>query len=165
MTDAVFNELDIEKIAAKQFKKKLEIKQVIVNAVPASRTSSATLFVAANNQVYLYIHAEASMILDDVRKITHRMGLIAEEFLPPLGNKEYFDTVGVEKFKSTFPGRSIGSLSDVRFYRLLAPYNPALVKIGAVKAGEVKQFDLDSGQWRHAAKFSYRKVTPNDLVK
>lgn len=162
MTDAIFNEIDIEKIASKQFRKKLEIKQVIVSNVPASRTSRATLFVASNKQVYLYIQAEASMILDDARKITHRMGLEAEDFLPPNGNHDYFNAVGAEKFKSTFPGRSVASEGDVRFYRLLAPYNPALVQIAAIKNGEVRQFDLNSGQWRHAARFSYRKVTPKD---
>lgn len=162
MTEEVYNDTAIEKAANKQFHKKLDIKHVIVRNIPTSRTSQATLFLTANNQLFLYITAEASMILDDVRKITHRMGLEADEFCPPGGDRGYFDAVGTEKFKSAFPGRSVASESDIRFYKLLAPYNPALVKIAAIKTGEIKQFDLDSGQWRHSARYSYRKVKPSD---
>jgi hypothetical protein len=161
MTDEIYNDMAMEKAILSTFRKKLDIKQIVVSGVPTSRTSEATLFLTENNQVYLYVRAEASMILDDVRKITHRMGLEAEEFCPPGGDKHYFDDVGAVKFKSVFPGRSAATENDIRFYKLLAPYNPALVKILAVKTGEIKQYDVDSGQWRHAARYSYRKVKPS----
>lgn len=161
MTEEIYSNTTIEKSILKVFRKKLDVKQVIVRDIPTSRTSQATLFVTENNQMYLYVVAEASMILDDVRKIIHRMGLEAEEFCPPAGDKGYFDAVGAEKFRNVFPGRTAASENDIRFYKLLAPYNPALVRIGAVKTGEIKQFEQDSGQWRHAARFSYRKVTPS----
>ncbi len=160
MTDDIYNDTAIEKFSLDHFKKKLDIKQVIVRNVPASTTSSATLFLATDNKVYLYIEAEGPMILDDVRKIVMRMGLEADDFLPPAGDSEYFDTIGITRFKTTFPGRQVESENDIRFYKLLAPYNPALVQISAIKTGEVKQFDLDSKGWRLAARYSYRKVRP-----
>lgn len=160
MTEEIYNEVATEKTIYKVFRKKLDIKQVVVRDVPTSRTSQATLFLTENQQMYLFIAAEASMILDDVRKIVNRMGLEAAEFLPPAADKHYFDSIGEQKFKAVFPGRSVASENDIRFYRLLAPYNPALVRISAIKTGEIKQFEQDSGQWRHAARFSYRKVNP-----
>lgn len=160
MTEEIFSEVAIEKSIQKVFRKKLEIKQVIVQGVPTSRTSQAMLFLTDNQQLYLYIRAEASMILDDVRKMVNRMGLLADDFLPPGADKQYFDMIGEQKFRSVFPGRTALNENDIRFYKLLAPYNPALVRIAAIKTGEIKQYDMDSGSWRHATRYSYRKVTP-----
>lgn len=160
MSDEIYNDLAIEEIARKRFSIKLDIKQVIVRNIPTSRTSEATLFMTSNQHLYLFVRAEAAMILDDVRKIVHRMGLEADEFLAPQADKGYFDAIARERYKSTFPGRPISSEEDLRFYRMLAPYNPALVRIAAIKTGVVKQFDLTSGQWRLAGHYSYRKVKP-----
>ena len=87
------------------------------------------------------------------------MGLKAELYFPPKGHPLYFDEIGRSKFHEVFPGRSNVSNDDIIFYRTLAPYNPALVLISEVKNGEVYQFDTDaSGQWRLAAKFTYRRI-------
>lgn len=160
MTDEIYNDTTLEKIAAEEFRKKLQIKQVIARDIPTGRTSTATLFLTRKNRMYLYIYAQAPMILDDVRKIVHRMGLEAETFIPPFNDAEYFNAVARERFKAVFPGKHADTEEDLRFYKMLAPYNPALVRISAVKTGEVKRFDPDSEQWRLAVKFSYRHVFP-----
>lgn len=160
MSDEIFNDLAIEQTAAKFFKRTLEVRQVVVREVPVSRTGKATVFMTDQKQLYLFIQAESAMVLDDVRKIALRMGLQPEEFVPPNGDKEYFDTIARERFRATFPGKHITSEEDLRFYRQLAPYNPALVRISAVKTGEIMQYDPTSAGWRKAAAFSYRKVEP-----
>lgn len=166
MSDEIYNDFAIEEIASKHFKVKVDIKQVIVRQIPVSRTAEATLFLTTAGQMFLYIRAEAAMILDDVRKMALRMGLEIDDFMPPNGDKHYFDAVAQERFRNTFPGRHIeSSQEDLRFYRMLAPYNPALVRISAVKTGEIKQYDLTSGQWRHAGNYSYRKLKPISDMK
>ncbi|PLS80645.1 hypothetical protein CYG49_04585, partial [Candidatus Saccharibacteria bacterium] len=159
MTDEIYNDTTLERIAADEFRKNLQIKQVIVRDVPTGRTSNATLFLTSKNRMYLFVRAEAPMILDDVRKITHRMGLEAGEFIAPFGDREYFSEVAKARFKAVFPGRAVVNEDDIRFYKMLAPYNPALVLITAIKLGEIRQFDPDSGQWRVIARYSYRHVT------
>ena len=79
--------------------------------------------------------------------------------MPPKGQPNYFDEIGKQKFRAVFPGRHNPSLDDIRYYRTLAPYNPALIQIHEVKNGEVYQFDTDaSGNWRVGARFAYRRI-------
>jgi hypothetical protein len=71
----------------------------------------------------------------------------------------YFDQIGRSKFHEVFPGRKNINESDINFYRMLAPYNPALVLISEVKDGHVFQFDSDATtNWRVTAKFAYRRI-------
>ena len=87
------------------------------------------------------------------------MGLKAEGYLPPKNQPKYFDQVGEHKFREVFPGRKNINNEDLRFYRTLVPYNPALVLICEVKNGFVYQFDSDStSKWRVAAKFAYKRI-------
>lgn len=160
MADEIYNDLAIEEIAARSFKRTLEIRQILVREVPVSRTAKATVFLTAQKQLYLFIQAQSALVLDDVRKIVQRMGMVAEEFLPPHGNEEYFTAIARERYKSIFPGKAITSDEDLRYYKQLAPYNPALVRISAIKRGEILQYDTTSASWRKAANFSYRKVEP-----
>ena len=160
MLDEIFDDNSIENVAEKEFKQKLEIRQVIARGIPTGRAAKATVFIAKNNNLYVYITAEAPMVLDDVRKMIGRMGMVADKYIPPRADEGYFDAVALERFKGVFPGRSAVSKEDLIFYRQLAPYNPALVKIKEVKTGEIKQFESDGAIWRTAAKFSFRKVKP-----
>jgi hypothetical protein len=99
------------------------------------------------------------LLLADIKKIVSRMGLVAEVYIPPRGRAQYFDEIGSEKFRKVFPGRGAISEADIRYYRTLAPYNPALVQVREIKNGEIYQFDADAhGGWRVAAKFSYRRI-------
>jgi hypothetical protein len=160
MTDEILDDYSIERLAQEEFGIKVDIKQVVVRNAPTGRNSAGTLFLTTDNKLYLYIKAQATMLLDDVRKIVGRMGLEADDYLPPHGDKQYFDDVALDRFRSTFPGRTLVSADDdLRFYKQLAPYNPALVRIAAVKTpGNIKQWDPDSSDWRIAATLHYRRI-------
>lgn len=159
MSTKMYDELAIERAIQERFGADVDVRQAIVFRIPVSHTAEATLFLTSKKQLYLYVSAQSRLLLSDIKKIVSRMGLKAEVYLPPKGRPQYFDEVGRDKFREVFPGRSHVSDDDIIFYRTLAPYNPALVLISEVKNGEVHQFDTDaSGQWRTAAKFTYRRI-------
>ena len=155
----MYDELALERIVKDRFGVEAEVRHAIVLKVPVSRTSNASLFLTDKKQLYLFITAQSKLVLGDVVKIVSRMGLKADVFIPPKGRPGYFDEVATEKYHDVFPGRkNIGS-EDLRFYRSLATYNPALVLISEIKDGHVYQFDSDSTtSWRVAAKFVYRRI-------
>jgi hypothetical protein len=159
MNADIYDDMALESIALEQFGKRLDIQQVIVRNIPTTHTTSASVFLTAKNQLYALVQGRAPLTLGDVRTIVKRMGLEAEAYLPPAHRPNYFDEIAVAKFKAVYPGRHDISDADLRYYRLSAPYNPALVLISAVTEGTIKQFDSsDSSNWRVAAKFAYRRI-------
>lgn len=159
MNDQVYDDLAIERIMADKFGVRAEVGQVIVRDVPVSRTAKATVFLTDKKQLYALIAGQSKMTLADVQKITTRMGLKAEMFVPPKHQPDYFDTFGREKLRQTFPGKHTIIDDDIRIYRTLASYNPGLVLVHEVRDGQVYQYDPDaSGGWRVAAKFAYRRI-------
>lgn len=149
----------IEQIAKDRFGVDVEIRQMIAREIPVGYTGEASVFLSKKKQLYAYIHGRSNYMLGDIQKIVARMGLKAELFVPPKGQPNYFDDIAIEKFRVTYPGRKPLQDEDLRYFRTLAPYNPALVIIQEVKTGEIKQFDTDaSGSWRTAAKFAYRRI-------
>lgn len=159
MNGEIYDDMAIEQTAKQFFGMNLEIDQVIVRHVPVSRTVTATVFLTTKKQLYTYIDGQSRLTLGDVRKIVTRMGMVAEFFVPPKGQPQYFDTIAREKFRTVFPARSHPSVDDLRYYQTLAPYQPALVQILEIKNGEIYQFDTDSrSDWRVSAKFAYRRI-------
>ena len=159
MTPEIYDDLAIERAAKEQFGFALEIDTVIVARAQVSRTAEATVFLTKKKQLLVYVSAKSRLTLSDIQKIVSRMGFKAELYLPPRNQPEYFDEIGREQFRKVFPGRGSITEADIRFYRTLAPYNPALVLISEVKNGEIYQYDSDtSGNWRLAAKFAYRRI-------
>ena len=159
MNADIYDDMALEAIALEHFGKRFDIEQVVARSIPTTHTTTASVFMTTKNQLYALVHGRAPLTLGDVRKIVKRMGLEAEAYLPPAHRPTYFDDIAVQKFKSVYPGRKDISDADLRYYRLSAPYNPALVLIAAVTDGSVRQFDpSDSTNWRVAAKFPYRKI-------
>jgi hypothetical protein len=159
MTDEIYDDMALERIAKDRFGLDITISQVIVRNIEVSRTGTATVFLTTKKQLLVFVHGHSKLLLSDVKKIITRMGLKAELYFPPKGQPDYFDAVGQSKFREVFPGRGHISDEDIIFYRTLAPYNPALVLISEVKQGEIYQYDSDArGQWRTAAKFAYRRI-------
>lgn len=159
MNDSVYDDMALEQIAKARFGMAIDIDHVIVRGIPVSRVAQATLFLTTKKQLMLYVTGTSKLLLSDIKKIVSRMGLTAELYIPPKNQPNYFDDIGVTKFKTVFPGRSNPTKADLQYYRTLATYNPALVQIAEVKAGEIKQFDTDAkGEWRVAAKFAYRRI-------
>ena len=159
MTDDLYADVALERMAKDKFGVPIEIDQVIVRSADVSRTAQATVFLTKKKQLMLYIDGTSKLLLSDVKKIVARMGLKAELYFPPKGQPDYFDAIGREKFRTVFPGRGHISDQDIMFYRTLAPYCPALVLISEVKNGEIYQYDSYSrGNWRVAARFAYRRI-------
>lgn len=159
MTDEIYDDMALERIAKERFGVVCDIDSVIVRQVEVGRTVTATLFLTKKKQLMVYINGHSKLLLSDVKKIVARMGLKAELYFPPKGQPDYFDMIGREKFREVFPGRGHISDQDILFYRTLAPYNPALVLISEVKNGEIYQYDSDARSgWRVAAKFAYRRI-------
>lgn len=159
MNPEIFDDMAIEAIANEHFGKRFDIEKVIVRSIPTTHTTVASVFLTSKNQLYALVHGKAPLTLGDVRKIVKRMGLEAEAYLPPAHRPNYFDDIAVEKFKGVYPGRHDISDADLRYYRLSAPYNPALVLVSGVVDGTIRQFDSsDSSNWRVAAKFQYKRI-------
>ena len=159
MSDEIYDDLALERIAKERFGLDIDISQVIVRNVDVSRTAGATVFLTSKKQLFAYISGRSKLTLGDIRKVVVRMGLKAELFFPPVGQPDYFDVIGREKFRQVFPGRSHIKDDDLRYYRTLAPYNPAMVLISEVKNGEIYRYDSDAKTgWRVAARFAYRRI-------
>lgn len=159
MNPDIYDDIAVEAMTKDYFGVSLDIKQVIVRAIPTSHTTQATVLVTTKNQMYALVSGRAPMTLGDVRTIMRRMGLVADAYIAPKSKKDYFNVVAIAKFKQVFPGRQPTGDADLRFYRLLAPYNPALVRIAEVSDGVIKQFDAaDTSHWRVAAKCTYRRI-------
>lgn len=159
MSEEVYDDLALERVSRERFGVDVDISQVIARGIPVSRTANATVFLTKKKQLYVYISARSRLTLGDISKMVTRMGLKAELYLPPAGSPDYFNAIGREKFEAVFPGRTYVQDDELRFYRTLAPYNPALAQISEVKNGEIRQFDSDAkGNWRVAAKFAYRRI-------
>jgi hypothetical protein len=159
MTDEIYDDLALERAAKERFGVTLEVNKVIVRGVAVSRTADATVFVTNKKQLFVYISGRSRLLLGDITKIVARMGLKPEVFIPPAANPEYFNAIGRERFMQVFPGRSHIGSDELRFYRTLAPYNPALVLISEIKNGEIYRYDSDTkGNWRLAARFAYRRI-------
>ena len=159
MNDMAYDDLALEQNAKKRFGLDVDIDKVIVRQIPVSRTATATVYLTKKKQLFVYISAQSNLNLGDVKKLVARMGLKAEQYLPPVGQPNYFDDIGTSHFKAVFPGRGHITTADLTYYRTLAPYNPALIQIHEVINGEIRQFDTDAhGDWRSAVKFAYRRI-------
>ncbi len=151
--------LAITNTAKRYFGITVQVRQMIGEALPISHTGTAYVFLSHKKQLYALIQAQSNYTLGDVKRIITRMGLKAEHYLPPAAQPSYFDDFAAERFRETYPGRTPHTEDDLRFFKTLAPYNPALVAINEVKHGEIKQFDASSpSQWRPAATFMYRRM-------
>ena len=159
MNEQAYHDIALEKSIQSHFGIPVEVDAVIARRIPVGRSAHATVFLTDKKQLFAYIETEASLVLSDVQKIISRMGLKAELFLPPKGRPNYFDEIGLKKFREVFPGRTNITSLDTQFYKTLAPYAPALVLIQEVKDGAIYQYDADSSTgWRLNVKFSYRRI-------
>lgn len=160
MTDEIYDDVRLERRCKEYFGVPLEVAEVVVRGLPVGVASQATVFKAKNGHVFVCIVAQSGQLLGDVQKIIQRMQCEAEEFLPPHGDGDYFRRIAEAKFKVMFPGKRVTSDEDLRFYRGLAAYNPALVRLARVK-GEIRGFEPSSRQWRKAKEYSYSRIRPD----
>lgn len=159
MNSEIFDDIALEEMAKNDFGVTLDITKVFVRGVPAGRSVQASVVLTTKNKLYALVSGSAPLTLGDIRKIILRMGLKAEAYCSPKGQPHYFDDIAVEKFKSVYPGRHDITDIDLRFYRLMAPYNPALVSISEITGGHINQFDPEATTgWRPSVKASYKII-------
>ena len=157
--DEMFNEVDLERRIYALFKLDINIKAVIAERIPVSRSAVATVFLTNRQLLFCFIDSPMRLTLGDIKKIISRMGLKKQQFIAPGADVDYFDDIAREKFNEIFPGRIAVSDEDLYFYKTLAPYCPALVQISEVAGGVIKQYDSTAvGNWRPSVKFSYRRL-------
>ena len=157
--DEMFNEVDLERRIYALFKLDINIKAVIAERIPVSRSAVATVFLTNRQLLFCFIDSPMRLTLGDIKKIISRMGLKTQQFIAPGADVDYFDNSAREKFNEIFPGRIAVSDEDLYFYKTLAPYCPALVQISEVASGVIKQYDSTAvGNWRPSVKFSYRRL-------
>lgn len=159
MDDRWLDDMALEREIKTEFGMNVDIDKLIVHGVDVARACRASVVLTKKKQLLCYIRGHSKLLLSDVRKIVSRMGLRAELYVPPKGQPSYFDDIGKEHFKKTFPGRTPQTDRDIDYYRTLAPYNPALIIISEVRDGTIYQFDSDARSgWRPATKFAYRRI-------
>lgn len=159
MTNEIYDDVALERILAEKFGVITDVENVIARRIDVSKGAHATLFLSQKKQLYCYIDGPARIALGDIKKILARMGLKAELLFPPKGQPNYFDEIGLERFRQVFPGRKDVNEHDLVFYRTLAPYCPALVLVQEVKDGTIYCADTDAvSGWRPALKFAYRRI-------
>ena len=160
MNDVFASDIAVEEIVRTQFGLQVGIKQVVVRDIPVSHTAVASVFLTPKHQLFALVKAQSALTYGEVSKMAKRMGLEVDEFLPPGHDGLYFNAVARDKFRQVFPGRHDVTEEELRYYRTLVPYNPALLRVRNVSGGAIKQFDShDSSQWRVAAKFAYKQIT------
>ena len=159
MQEEIYSDINLEKFLQAHFGVNFEIDRVVVRDLPVGRNAEAFVFLTKKKRAYVFISAEAKMLLGDVQKTLTKMGVRADKFIPPNGARNYFEDRAKVKFLEVFPGRVRIGEDDLRFYKTLVPYNPALVEISEVKNGEIKAFYADTrGNWRVAKRFSFKKI-------
>lgn len=157
MNDEVLGDIAIEKTCKDNFGVELTINEIIARDISTGQSSTATVFKATNGQVFVFIASRGSQVLSDVQKIVLRMQCEADVLYPPHGEQVYFDRIGREKFMALFPGKHIVSDDDLRHYRGLASYNPALVRLSRIK-GEIRAYDDHLKTWRKVKDYHYSRI-------
>jgi hypothetical protein len=158
MNDEIYSDVTIERTIEAAFGLKLSVNEVVAREIPVAVAATATLFKTSPNTLYCFIQSQSNLVLADVRKMLRNMNVEAESYIPPHGDKDYFQRIGTEKFKAMFPGKYIMSDEDTRYYKTLAPYNPALVRISRVK-GDIRAFHIETRSWRKVKDYAFSRIT------
>lgn len=158
MSPDFFTDIAIAETIREQFAKKIEVSRMVVRDIQLSVTAHASLFRAKGGSMYVLIRASNPMTLGDVMKMLHGAGIEADEYVPPGGIVTYFGDKAVERFKEVFPGRRVMNDSeDLRYYRKLIPYSPALVRVARIH-GELREYEPMSRQWKVVKLLHYSKI-------
>lgn len=150
----------IDNICKNYFGVNLGVTEIILDSAPSSQNSNTTLFKTANGTIYALCLSEKHLTLADVKVIIRQMGIQADSFLPPNADPDYFNRHGQRIFKSVFPAHRDGNADDISFYKTLAPYSPALVKVSKIN-GLVRKYNTNWRQWQAALELSYQPAGLN----
>ena len=148
----------LQQVLTQQFAVKADIAEVVVADVPVGMAARATIFKTTNGQMLVYVESRSAQVLDDMQKTVRHMNCDIEHIYPPHGDAEYFTRIASDKFKAMFPGKRITGDDDLRYYKNITPYNPALLRVSKIK-GDIRGFDEQTKLWRKVKDYSYSKIT------
>lgn len=159
MVSRQYADLALDEKLKDEFAFNQDIKKVLLHSIPVSPTLEATVFTTTKNQLFVIISGGARANLADIQKIIKRMGLKSELYIPPKGDNDYFIRHATQQFTNTYPGRKPQDDSDLRYFKTLTPYAPALVRIAEISSGVINQYDTDAAtSWRPVLEHSYRRI-------
>lgn len=144
----------IQQLAKNKFNVSLNVTKIIADDITTSSKSVTTIFSDSKNNVYALVESKLPMSLMDVRHIVRAIGMKAEGYYPPNGDKDYFAEHGKKAYTTIFPGRNLTGNENTTYYQTLAPYTPALVRIKRVN-GEIRRYNPLRLAWQKEYNFSY----------
>ncbi len=136
----------IELISRRNFNVKLSVTSVIANDIVAGDKTYVSLF-ETKYGTYALCESEQLLTLQDVMNITRSIGLTAQGYYAPFGNKNYFADYGKKIHSSVFPSRKSVAVEDISFYQKLSPYSPALIRISRIE-GELRHYNPVIKKWQ-----------------
>lgn len=162
MDSDFFTDLAISETIREQFAKKFEITRMIVRDIQVGSVAHASVFRVKGGNVYTLVRSKTELTLGDIIKMLRNMGVEADDFAPPSGVETYFDDKALERFKEVFPGRRIVNDSeDLRYYRKLIPYTPALARVAQIR-GELREYEPETRRWKIVKRLSYTRITTKE---
>lgn len=147
----------LQEYCKSNFNVDLQINDILLNNAPTSINSQTTIFKDDNNMVYALYTSDDKMTLAEVMNLVKSMGMEADEYLAPGGDKDYFLRFGYKLFMSVFPNLKPNSTKEIAYYKTFTPYSPALVRISKV-TGEVREYNRIWKQWQKSLNFSYNRM-------
>jgi hypothetical protein len=136
----------IELISRRSFNIKLDVTSIIANDIVAGDKTYVSLF-ETEQGTYALCESEQALTLQDVITITRSIGLSAQGYYAPFGDKEYFADYGKKIYTTVFPSRKNVTREDMSFYQKLSPYSPALIRINRVE-GELRHYNPVIKKWQ-----------------
>jgi len=161
MTDLLDNNFsevaNVEDYCKVNFDVDLKIKDILLNNAPTSLNSQTTIFKDDQNMMYALYTSDERMTLAEVMNLVKSMGMEADEYLAPGGDKDYFLRFGYKLFMTVFPNLKPSSAKEISYYKTFTPYSPALVRISKVTS-EIREYNRIWKQWQKSLNFSYNRM-------
>lgn len=150
MSDAEYGRVkraEIQHVCDEDFRLQLSVDEILFDNVTTEFNSYTTVFRTEDGSLYALCQSDDGMRLADVRRIIKSMNMISDRYYAPNGNVNYFDRLGMRVFKRAYPGRNSWTKDEAAYYRTLAPYSPALVKLAKVNT-EVRRYNPHAEKWQ-----------------
>ncbi|MGD8373919.1 MAG: hypothetical protein PVI21_03620 [Candidatus Woesebacteria bacterium] len=157
LKDTSLESREVARVCSQYFGVNVDIKHMVIADVSTGKSSFTSVFEASDHTIYALCTSNENLTLADVRKIIHGMGMEADAYLPPMGSRNYFEDYGRRAFAMAYPARKIGSEKELAYYKTMAPYSPALVRISKIN-GEIREYLAALQRWQKAMGYSYRRI-------
>jgi len=160
MSDYEYNKMrliETIKTCRDHFNVSLPIKEVLFDDIETGPNSYCVLFRTQKNDIYALFQSTSKQTFADVKRAAKAMGLNVEGYFAPYGDRSHFTRYGFAAFQDAYPGRNSWTAQEARYYKTLAPYAPALVRVSRVN-GEIRRFNSHDSHWHKVFDFKYAKM-------